>query len=61
MDSTKVLNQAAEHTKELRVDAHMSTPVAKNSMTVQTTEVANHTKPSLVQRVKKAWQVLKGN
>ena len=30
-------------------------------MTVQTTEVANHTKPSLVQRVKKAWQVLKGN
>ncbi len=61
VDSTKVLNQAAEHTKELRVDAHMSTPVSKNSMTVQTTEVANHTKPSLVQRVKKAWQVLKGN
>lgn len=68
VDSTKILDSAAEYTgSDYIVYDSLSSSVVRKSKPIQVTETTQEVKstkpikPSIMQRIKNAWQALKGN
>lgn len=62
VDSTKILDKATEYTgSDAIVYGSVPSSVVKQSKQIQPTETTKPAKPSIIQRIKNAWQALKGN
>lgn len=67
VDSTKILDRATEHTGggAIRVGYYPTSPIIREQKTVQAVQTVEETtkssKPPFMQRLKNAWQALKGN
>ncbi len=62
VDSTKILDRAAEYTgSDAIIYGSSPSSVVKQPKPILPTETAKASKPSITQRIKNAWQALKGN
>ncbi len=62
VDSTKILDRATEYTgSDAIVYGAGPSSVVKQSKQIQPTKTVKVSKPSITQRIKNAWQALKGN